>query len=316
MKVAAAITHFLEFLRVERNLAPLTLEAYASDLKAMVAYLSDGRPPENLDLKELGVLQLKDFVAHSLDDRKHAPRSLARRLSALRRFFDHARRQGWVDADPATSLRSPKLPKRLPVFLVEDEMARLLAAPGETNGIEASEGGASEAEARWLAMRDHAVLLAFLYTGLRLSELVGLDWPDVDMAARTVRVLGKGSKERLVPLHDQLAATLVAWRAGRVPLPDPKAGAADPRAIFLDPKGSRMTGRMAGYVVERAVKRAGLSVRITPHKLRHTFATQLLHRGADLVEIQSLLGHSQLATTSLYTHTTVERLRKAVDGLD
>lgn len=306
MNVAPAIDHFIEFLRVERNLAAKTLLAYRSDLEAMTAYLADGKDPRSLGLDDLSPLHVKDFIAHSRDDLKHAPRSLARRMSALRRFFDHTRRQGWLAADPAAGLRSPKLPKRLPVFLIEDEMARLLAAPG----------GHADLESAWLARRDHAVLLAFLYTGLRLGELVGLDWPAVDFSARTIRVMGKGSKERLVPLHPRLAETLVAWRDNRLPLPHPDAGVADARAIFLDPRGRRVSARMAGYLVERAVKSAGLSARITPHKLRHTFATQLLHRGADLVEIQSLLGHSQLATTSLYTHTTVERLRKAVDGLD
>lgn len=313
MNAATAMDQFLEYLRVERNLAAKTLVAYRADLAAMTAYLADAGDASTLDVTDLQSLHLKDFIAHSRDDLRHAPRSLARRMSALRRFFDYARRQGWIEKDPATSLRSPKLPRRLPVFLTEDEMARLLAAPSDDAPIPE---GRSPEEHRWLARRDHAVLLTFLYTGLRLAELVGLNWPDLNDAAGTIRVFGKGSKERLLPLHPVLGRTLTAWRAAVSPLPHPEAGAPDPRAVFVDPRGRRLTARMAGYLVERAVTSAGLSARITPHKLRHTFATQLLHRGADLVEIQSLLGHSQLATTSLYTHTTVERLRRAVDGLD
>jgi site-specific recombinase XerD len=152
--------------------------------------------------------------------------------------------------------------------------------------------------------------MTFLYTGLRLSELTGLKVRDLDLSAGTARVMGKGARERIIPLHPVLREKLQAWLNLRPipPLPD--------SALFPREEDGHLTTRQVGYIVRKCVLAAGISTRITPHKLRHTFATQLLHRGADLVEIKELLGHSQLATTSIYTHTSVERLRRAVDGIE
>jgi integrase/recombinase XerD len=290
MDLAPAIDAFVEHLRVERGMASHTLKAYRSDLEHLWRYLSrDGT--ERLRLADLTPLYVKDFVAHLRDDCQMRPTSIARAMSSLRRFCDYCVQREWLDASPATGLRNPRLARKLPVYLVDDEIPRLLR-----DGLPDEE----------TADRDRAILVTFLFTGVRLSELVGLDAGDVDMKGNCLRIWGKGSKERLVPMHEVVRLALAPLMAS-LPHDAP---------VFRQKDGSRMTARMVGYVVEKAIRQSGLSQRITPHKLRHTFATQLLHRGARLLEIKELLGHSRLATTSIYTHTHVDRLRRAVDEID
>ncbi len=295
MKLSAAIDQYLHHLRVERGLAENTLLAYESDLRACWNYLTEGGK-ESLKLDEIVALHVKDFIAHIRDDQGFKPRSLSRVMSSLRRFFDYTVRCGLIEASPALTLHNPKIPKKLPVYLVEEEMTRLLRAPDRSD----SEG-----------YRDYAILTLFLFTGLRLSELVGLNIGDVDFEAGSILVHGKGSKERLIPLHRHAREVLATYlRSVRLVTPN-----MNPMPIFLGRDDQRMTARAVGWAVERAVKQAGVSHQITPHKLRHTFATQLLHRGANLLEIKELLGHSQLATTSIYTHTNVQRLKSAVEKI-
>lgn len=291
MKLAAAIDAFVAHVRDERGLSPLTARAYEADLKSMHGYLSRGER-DALALRDISPLHLKDHVAHLRDDLAYQPRSLSRALSGMRRFFAFCASRGWIEANPAENLRNPKAPRRLPHYLVDDEIVRLVRAPDPDHPE---------------AVRDHALLVTFLFTGLRLSELTGLNLEDVDLASRAMRVMGKGSKERLVPLHDEVCRALRNYIDHHRP-----PVSATPQPVFVARGGRRMTLRAGGWAVRRAVLRAGLSMRTTPHKLRHTFATQLLQKGASLVEIKELLGHSQLATTSIYTHTNVNRLRSAV----
>lgn len=287
-----AIAAFLAAQRVERGLAPSTLEAYESDLLQAAAALAEGddRP---VRLASITALDLKDFLADLRDIRRLEPKSLARRVSSLRAFFRFCVDRQWLKDSPARGLRTPKLPRKLPIHLTADEARQLLSAVDPDNPM---------------ALRDAALLALFLYGGLRLAELAGLRRSQIDFAAGTIRVLGKGSKERIAPLHPNAADRLERH------LKDACVNADAP--VFPREDGAPLTTRQAGYIVHKAVRRAGLSHRITPHKLRHTFATQLLQEGADLMEIRDLLGHSNLATTAIYTHTNVERLRKAVDLLE
>ena len=300
MKFSAAIDEFLCHLRVERGRARNTLIAYERDLRALAAWLANVPGAEDPALERVSSYALKDWLASLRDEGEYRPRSLARTMSTLRVFFDHWVRVGELDVSPAAGLHNPKVPKALPVYLVPEEIERLLRAPDVSDSV---------------GVRDRAMLVTFLYTGLRLSELAGLRLASIDRAAGFIRVLGKGSKERLVPLHDAVAETLAEYeRNARPTLAADGAIATD--VLFLNEKGEPVTSRAVGWAVGRAVQRAGLSRRITPHKLRHTFATQLLHRGASLVDIKDLLGHAHIATTSIYTHTTVERLRSAVEKID
>ncbi len=294
MYLPKAIDQFLVDHAEARGLAVHSQTAYRQDLEALWKYLSRDYA-QTIQVSSLTSLEFKDFLAHLRDDLAYRPRSIARIMSTLRLFGAWLEKRGLAKTNPAVGLRNPRLEKRLPVFLAEEEIRRLLTIPDRSD----EEG-----------VRNHAILVCFLYTGLRLSELVGLDVKDLDLPAGTIRVMGKGSKERLVPIHPVLGATITHWLAAR----SSSLGSASP--LFPRPDGGRLTSRQVGYLVRQSVVAAGVSQRITPHKLRHTFATQLLHRGADLIEIKELLGHSQLATTSIYTHTTVERLRRAVDGID
>ena len=292
MNLHGAIDDYLQAARVERNLAEGTLKAYAGDLADLARFLAEGRdaPPP---VHEITRLDLKDYLAHLRDDRGISAKTLARRLSALRVLFAHAVRRRWIADSPARGLRNPRLARKLPVYLAADEAASQLQAPDPESP---------------LAARDRAILATFLYGGLRLSELTGLDRSALDLGGGVLRIWGKGAKERLAPLHEGARRALEAYLR--------ESPARDAEPLFRDKEGRRLTSRAAGQVVRDAVQRAGLSRRITPHKLRHTFATHLLRGGADLMEIRDLLGHSSITTTAIYTHTNAGRLRRAVDLLD
>ncbi len=289
-----AIDQFLRHARDQRGLASHTQLAYETDLRDMLAYLSNGYS-ENLKLGDVSTLHAKDYIAHLRDDRDLKPKSVSRHLSSMRQFFDWCVQREYLDISPAENLRNPKTPKKLPHYLVTDEIGSLLRQPDKSDAI---------------GNRDYAILVTFLFTGMRLSELTGLNLEDLDLEGRAIRIYGKGSKERLVPPHRVVVEALENYIRNHRP-----ATHGQPEPVFLSRKRTRMTSRMAGWVVRKAVRQAGLSQRTTPHKLRHTFATQLLHRGANLLEIKELLGHNELATTSIYTHTNVDRLKKAVDKI-
>ena len=237
---------------------------------------------------------------------RHARGSVARKLSALRAFGLFLRREGWIDSDPATLAVSPKREQKVPAHLSVEEMVRLLEMPDTSVP---------------LGRRDHAMLEMFYASGLRLSELVGLDLEDVNMSARIVRVMGKGRKERLVPFGVTAKQSLAVWlkdrsairalaqsRARRSRTPDPRSPIPRSEPVFVNVRGARLTGRSVQRLVARYV--AGCSTRfgISPHALRHSFATHLLQRGADLRAIQELLGHVQLSTTQCYTHVNAAQL--------
>jgi integrase/recombinase XerC len=293
--VRRLIHQFLEHLQGERQLSPQTLRAYEHDLVTFHEFLARdflGKEPEEVRPQDVDPLAVRSFLA-ALTRRNLGKRSQGRALSAVRSLFRYACREGILEANPAQGVRTPKVPKTLPRHLRPGEVESLIEAP-EGDGP--------------LVFRDRAILELLYAAGLRVSELVGLDWKDVDLSARVVRVMGKGSKERMVPFGRPAAEALRAWLGAweTVRSPADRADAGEP--VFLNTFGKRLTDRSVRRVIDRWVDAAAVAKGVHPHTLRHTFATHLLENGADLRAIQELLGHSSLSTTQKYTHLEVDRL--------
>jgi integrase/recombinase XerC len=296
--VDALIQRFLEHLALERSLSPHTVRAYRGDLERFMGFLVGylGKDRADLAPREVETLTVRSFLAH-LTREGLDRRSQGRSLAALRSLFRFACREGRLKANPAASVRTPKPAKRLPRHLRPGEIEAVLEAPGRSTGREGSEP---------LRLRDTAFLELLYATGLRVGELVSLDWGDLDLAARVLRVAGKGGKERMVPFGQPAAGALRAWLAAWEEVREAEYGAAEP--VFLNFRGGRLTDRSIRRLLDRHAAAAGIPPGVHPHTLRHTFATHLLEGGADLRAIQELLGHSSLSTTQKYTHLEIERL--------
>jgi integrase/recombinase XerC len=280
-----AVSEFLEHLRVERGASAHTLRSYGDDLALFQEYLQEALG-EGADPMEADTRRLRAFAAW-MSARQYAPSTIARRLACLRSFYRYQRRQGAIAADPAGSLRNPKQPRRLPHPLTVDEVVRLLESIPTGDA---------------LGLRDRAMFETLYGGGLRVGELVGLDTADLDWEQGLVRVRGKGRRERLAPIGDEAVGWLRRWLAVRQP-----ARAAEP-ALFLNRYGTRLSARSVGRLFHDYLLGLGLDPHSSPHSLRHSFATHLLDRGADLRSVQELLGHRRLTTTQIYTHVTRERL--------
>jgi integrase/recombinase XerC len=302
----AQLTAFLKHLTLNRNASAHTAAAYESDMTQFLEFAAQYHGNPNLEPGNLELGTIRAFMAE-LYRQGHARTSVARKLSALRAFGRYLRREGLIDIDPATLAATPKRERKVPAHLSIGEMERLLDVPDVSEP---------------LGCRDRAILELFYASGLRLSELVGLDLDDVNLRARMVRVMGKGAKERLVPFNSATEASLRAWLAKRALLrantesargPKPEARSPRSRAqsrepLFLNFRGARLTGRSVQRLVARYVSLCSTRFGISPHALRHSFATHLLERGADLRAIQELLGHVQLSTTQRYTHVNAAQL--------
>lgn len=286
-----ALGRFLQYLSVERNASDLTIKSYREDLTALIAYLTEARGGRCPRPSEITVMELRGYVG-ALHEAGYAPATIARRLASLRSFFRFGQREGWVEGNPAKALRNPRKPRNLPHFLSSQELARLLAAPPANTPM---------------GLRDRAVLETMYSAGLRVSEVVGLNESDVDLRAEILRVRGKGRKERLAPIGSFAARALRRWLAVRRLHPSQPAGAAAP--VFVNRFGRRLTTRSVARMLEKYLRIAGLDRRTTPHSLRHSFATHLLDRGADIRSVQELLGHKSLVTTQIYTHVSTASLR-------
>ncbi len=287
------LARFLAHLTDERNLSPHTRRAYEGDCRRFLAFLAAdflGEPLAGIRPQAVDAAAVRAFLA-SLGRDGASRRSQARALSALRSLFRFACREGTLAANPARAVRTPKQEKKLPRHLRPGEIEELLEAGGEGDDA--------------LARRDRALWELLYATGLRVGELVGLDWEDVDCEARVLRVLGKGGKERMVPFGVPAAEALAAWRERWREL---RADGEPDAPVFLNRSGGRLSDRSVRRRLDRAAARAALAAGVHPHTLRHTFATHLLEGGADLRAIQELLGHSSLATTQRYTHVDIERL--------
>jgi integrase/recombinase XerC len=285
-----AIARFLQYLRVERNASALTIKSYREDLAALVEYLADltGNVPSP---GAVGTVELRGYVA-ALHDAGYAKTTIARRLASLRSFFRFGQREGWTKSNPAKPLRNPRKSRALPHFLSSEDIERLLYAPamGDPMGL-----------------RDRAILEVLYSAGLRVSELAGLNSSDIDFAGATLRVRGKGRRERIAPVGSFAARALKEWLAVRPLSPREKSGPEAP--VFVNKFGCRLTARSVGRMLEKHLAATGLDRRTTPHTLRHSFATHLLDRGADIRSVQELLGHKSLVTTQIYTHVSTAGLR-------
>jgi integrase/recombinase XerC len=280
-------TAFLRHLEVERGASPHTLRTYRHDLACFREFLATALAGRDVDA--IDTRTVRAYVAH-LHRRSLAPASIGRRVAAVRSWLRFLVRRGVLRMNPARAVRTPKLPKTLPNFLPVDDAKTLVDARAV--------GGATRA-------RDVAILELLYASGLRVSELVGLDLEDVDRAAHTVHVRGKGGKERVVPYGTAAARALARYLGTR---------AADRGPVFVNTRGGRLTARSVHTIVRRSARAAGIARRVTPHTLRHSFATHLLDGGADLRMIQELLGHSRLSTTQRYTHVGADQLMRVYDA--
>jgi len=286
------IHRYLEHLAHERRASPETLRAYEKDLLGFHEFLARdflGKEPGDVRPEEVDPLAVRSFLA-ALTRQGLSKRSQARTLSAVRSLFRFACREGTLTANPAQVVRTPKFTPRLPRHLRPGEVEALVEAPHGSEPLE---------------RRDRAILELLYAAGLRVGELVSLDWVDVDLSSRTLRVMGKGGKERMVPFGRTATEALRAWREVADSIRDPTIEG-DP--VFLGNKGKRMSDRAVRTMVDKWVGQASIASGVHPHTLRHTFATHLLEGGADLRSIQELLGHASLSTTQKYTHLEVERL--------
>ncbi len=289
-----AVARFLRYLLVERNASELTIKSYREDFESLIEYLTEayGHPPTP---SEITPLDLRGYVG-ALHEAEYAKASVSRRLASLRSFFRFAQREGLVDSNPAKPIRNPRRDRQLPHFLSTDEIGKLLAAPPADDPM---------------GLRDRAILETMYSAGLRVSEAVGVNDEDLDFATGLVRVRGKGKRERLSPLGSFAVRAVRDWLRQRQLSPkEPQDGKAP---IFVNKYGRRLTTRSVGRMLEKHLKATGLDSRTTPHTLRHSFATHLLDRGADIRSVQELLGHKSLITTQIYTHVSTAGLREAYE---
>jgi len=291
--IAPLVIDFLAYLELERGLSRNTLQAYRSDLLQYGEFLRvRGVGAEQASHADVSAFLAE--LASGADGRAPAAAAtLGRKAACLRSFYRHLRREGIMQADPTAELRGPRKPQRLPRVLTRDEVNRLLDQPRGSGP---------------LALRDRAILELMYACGLRVSEAVALELGDVDLDEGVLRARGKGSKERLVPVGRQALTAIAAYlRGGRPELLGPRAD----RRLFLNRRGGGLTRQGLYKIVQGYARRGGLAERMSPHTLRHTFATHLLSGGCDLRSLQEMLGHADLATTQVYTHLTADRLKDA-----
>jgi integrase/recombinase XerD len=292
--VGKQVTRFLDYLAVERGLARNTLDAYGRDLARYARYLQAGGVTDATRADEATVAGFVASIAWSeyAEGKRYRPSSVARALAAVRMFHLFLLREGDAPGNPSEGVVRPKVPRTLPRPLSIGDVEAILRAPGEADPA---------------AIRDRAILETLYGAGLRISELVGLDVDEVDLDEGSVRVMGKGSKERMVPLGRFAVAAIEDYLTRARPM---LARSGSGAALFLNQRGGRLTRQGVTRVLKTAAVRAGVTKRVTPHTLRHSFATHLLEGGADVRVVQELLGHATLATTQIYTLVTGERLRE------
>jgi integrase/recombinase XerC len=278
------LDHFIDFLKGEKGVSPHTVRAYSKDLSEFLSFI-DKKP------KSIDNLDIRSFLAF-LHHKKLKKTSIARKLATIRSFFKYLHREGYVNKNPAKLVSSPKVPKDLPRFLTIDEIFSLLDKPsGDT----------------FRATRDKAILELLYSSGLRVSELTSIDISDLDFKESLIRAKGKGKKERIIPIGSKAMDAIQNYLPERISLRKKSM------ALFLNNRGSRLTQRSVRRILLHYSRMINLKGDLSPHTLRHTFATHLLHEGADLRSIQELLGHSSLSTTQKYTHVDIAYLTEVYD---
>lgn len=280
------LTEYLGYLSFERGLSPLTRENYARDIRLLLE-LADKQP-----LQEIQPQHIRRFVA-TIHSKGLSGKSIARVLSAWRGFFDFLGRRHGFAGNPCTGIRGPKSAKSLPQALSADQATRLVSIEEDS----------------WLATRDRAVLELFYSSGLRLAELVALDVEALDLGNGTATVTGKGNKTRIVPIGSHAVEALRSWLDLRHSIPN-----VDPKALFTNQKGKRISGRAIQYRLKQWAIRQGINSDVHPHMLRHSFATHVLQSSGDLRAVQEMLGHANISTTQVYTHLDFQHLAKVYDA--
>ena len=290
---------FLAYLKLNRHVSPHTVRAYDGDVTQYLAFVASGtgKKMSLLAPSDLDMQSVRSHIAE-LNKAGQARSSVARKLSALRTFIKYLRREEILDHDPSAMAVAPKRDQTIPTHLSDPEIARLIETPDSGDP---------------LGRRDRAILELFYASGLRLSELVAIDLEDLNLSGRMVRVMGKGGKERLVPFNQSALTAIKAWMNDRAAILGTRRPARSTRKnpedpLFINYRGTRLTGRSVDRLLRRYVTRCSTRLGISPHALRHSFATHLLQRGADLRAIQELLGHARLSTTQRYTHVNAAQL--------
>ena len=292
------LEQFLQHLKYERNVSPHTLRNYASDLEQFKLHLFNVEKRADVPVAEIDRLTIREWMADLHAD--HKKTSVARKLASLRTFFQFLIREGKLESNPAKMVATPKIERKLPNHLSIEDAVRFIETPDVTT----TQG-----------RRDRAII-EFLYaTGIRVGELVGINLADVDLREKMVRVTGKRKKQRIVPFGEPaLQAVLIYMDETRgLYLDNCPAGDRDPQALFLNYQGTRITTRSVGRMIDKYIKQCADIHDISPHSLRHTFATHLLDQGADLRDIQELLGHARLTTTQIYTQVSMEKMIEVYD---
>ena len=298
---------FLQYLKLNRHVSPHTVRAYDTDVTQYLAFIASetGKKMSELTPADLDMTTVRAHVT-DLNKAGKARASVGRKLSALRTFIKYLRREDIIEHDPAAMAVAPKRDQTIPVHLSEPEIERLIETPNTGDP---------------LGRRDRAMLELFYASGLRLSELVAIDLEDLNLSDRMVRVMGKGAKERIVPFNQSTAAALKAWMKDRAAILGSRESGVGSRQVvgnrkrkapsdplFINYRGTRLTGRSVDRLLRKYVAQCSTRMGISPHALRHSFATHLLQRGADLRAIQELLGHARLSTTQRYTHVNAAQL--------
>ena len=277
---------FINYLQIEKNYSDHTVTNYKIDLKEFSGSIKD-KP-----IEQVTHVDVRLFLAR-LKEKNFSKRSVARKMACLRSFFKFLHREGYIKTNPAASLSTPKIDKKLPLFMNVSDVVKLLESPDASDDM---------------GLRDRAILETLYSTGIRVSELVGLNKEDVDFISGVLKVYGKGKKERLVPVGDK------ALRAIRAYFEKIKVTEINERKpVFLNKSQRRVSDRAVRRIVHKYIHKTSLNESISPHTLRHSFATHMLDRGADLRSVQELLGHANLSTTQIYTHVTTERLKSIYD---
>ncbi len=292
--IDTAVESFLEYLRSERNYSPLTLKHYRRDLAEFTGYLTSGKARPDLTIEAIDHITIRDFLGY-LTRKGNQKTSVGRKLAALRSFFRFLHREELIAVNPARLVRTPKAPQKSPRFLTVEEVETVLGLPDP----ETDRG-----------LRDRAILELLYASGMRVGELVGLNIEDLSLPERLVRVRGKGRKERLVPFGVKAHDAIKAYLAARRGLLRRRRTSLDPGALFLNLRGGRISARSVERNLAQYIRESAVLLDVHPHLFRHSFATHLLNRGADLRSIQELLGHESLSTTQKYTHLSIEELMK------
>lgn len=295
---------FINYLAVERNLAPRTLREYADDMKRFFAYFGPHLEAD-LTLQAIDERSIRDFLTHLKVERKFTAKSLNRKIACLKNYFKFLEHERVVERSPVANLKSLRLPKHLPKVLSKEEVVQVLELRPKVDvgsGRQRRGRKTSPQSTAFATARDNSILELFYATGMRISELVGLDLADINFSDATLKVTGKGNKQRLVLMNEAAAESLRTWLACR-----PNAAT---RAVFLNQRGKRISARAVEYMFAARLRAAGIIRPASPHTLRHSFATHMLEGGSDLMTIKELLGHENLSTTQIYTNISMQHMKQ------